>query len=266
MVLISLWAIIKCQVGRIIGPDYSVTYVSNSMTRLRFDKILSNLHVQNNELIPTNNKNKLFKIQPLINHLNNIFGIVYHGTKQLSIDESMILFKGRSTIKQYNPMKPIKRGYKLWCMADQKGFVKKFKVYQGKDEEMEDQFKDWELGERVVLALTKDEWHKEKLFYFDNFFTSLKLLEKLKVEECFAAGTIRANRSGIPKLADDNKLPRGTSDYRITNTGLGIFKWKDCKSVLLASNYHGSELSTVLRKNKGVSEKINLSISSERLQ
>lgn len=94
-------------------------------------------------------------------------------------------------------------------MVDQKGFVKKFKVYQGKDEEMEDGFKDWGLNERVVLSLTKDKWHKEKLLYFDNFFTSLKLLEKFKVEECFAADAIRANRSGIPKLADykKKKLP-----------------------------------------------------------
>lgn len=27
---------------------------------------------------------------------------------------------------QYLPMKPIKRGYKLWCLADQRGYIKKF--------------------------------------------------------------------------------------------------------------------------------------------
>lgn len=34
--------------------------------------------------------------------------------------------------QQYNPMTPIKRGYKLWCMADQKGYIMNFKVYQGR--------------------------------------------------------------------------------------------------------------------------------------
>ena len=34
------------------------------------------------------------------------------------MNESMVLFKGRSSIKQYCPMKPIKRGYKLWVRAD----------------------------------------------------------------------------------------------------------------------------------------------------
>lgn len=53
-----------------------------------------------------------------------------------------------STIKQYKPMKPMKGdiNYGAW----QKGLVNKFKFYQGQDEEMEDGFKDWELGEKVV--------------------------------------------------------------------------------------------------------------------
>ena len=36
----------------------------------------------------------------------------------VSIDENMILFKGKLSLKQYNPMKPIKRDYKLWYMGD----------------------------------------------------------------------------------------------------------------------------------------------------
>lgn len=97
------------------APDLSVPFVANTMTRNRFDLILTNLHLNDNTLIPNDNKDKLFKLKPLINYLNEKFQQVYHGTNQLSIDESMILFKGRSSLKQYNPMKPIKRGYKLWC-------------------------------------------------------------------------------------------------------------------------------------------------------
>ena len=35
-----------------------------------------------------------------------------------SIDEAMIPFKGRSSMKQYMPKKPIKRGFKIWVRAD----------------------------------------------------------------------------------------------------------------------------------------------------
>lgn len=148
------------------APDLSVPFVAATMTRNRFDLILTNLHLNDNTLIPKDNKDKLYKLKPLINYLNEKFQLVYHGTNQLSIDESMILFKGRSTLKQYNPMKPIKRGYKLWCLADQKGYIKKFQVYQGKDEQLENEFKDCGLGERVVLSLTKNEWGKKKQFFF----------------------------------------------------------------------------------------------------
>lgn len=83
------------------------------MTRYRFVEILSNIHVNNNENIPQNNKDKLFKLRLMINSLNQIFLESSSGTRELSVDESTIKFKGRSTLKQYNLMKPIKRGYKL---------------------------------------------------------------------------------------------------------------------------------------------------------
>lgn len=46
----------------------------------------------------------------------------------------MILYNGRHSIKQYNPMKPIKRGYKLWVRPDMDGYISKFDVYQGKSD------------------------------------------------------------------------------------------------------------------------------------
>ena len=57
------------------------------------------------------NKDKLYKLHPLINSLNDNLIKLYNVSYQVSIDESMILFKGRISLKQYNPMKPIKRGY-----------------------------------------------------------------------------------------------------------------------------------------------------------
>jgi hypothetical protein len=44
----------------------------------------------------------------------------------------MVRFKGRSSLKQYNPMKPVKREYKLWCRADMSGYIYECDVYQSK--------------------------------------------------------------------------------------------------------------------------------------
>lgn len=70
----------------------------------------------------------------------------------------------------------------------------------------------------------------------------------MKIENNLACGTIRVHRKGIPILHDDSKLPRGSSDYKTTDSGIGDFKWKDTKSVLLASNYHGTEKNHCFKK------------------
>lgn len=156
-------------------------------------------------------------------------------------------------------MKPIKRGYKLWCLADQRGFIMKFQVYEGKNEACEKEFKHFGLGERVVLSLTKEQWGKGRIVVFDNFFASIPLLERLKVEGTLACGTIRCDRKGIPlNLMPDSSLQRAQWDYRFSSTDIGFFKWKDSKSVFLVSNYHGTKETTVTRKQLDGS-KINVS-------
>ncbi|XP_018377831.1 PREDICTED: uncharacterized protein LOC108770657 [Trachymyrmex cornetzi] len=56
----------------------------------------------------------------------------------------MIRFKGRNSIKQYLPMKPIKRGYKVWVRADKYGYVCEFQIYTRKANDKSEKF----LGER----------------------------------------------------------------------------------------------------------------------
>lgn len=144
------------------AEDLNNVLICKTMPRDRFAMILAYLHCNDNTQMPRNCKDKLYKIRPVVKELNRKFQECYHGTRELSVDESMIKFKGRSTLKQYLPMKPIKRGYKLWCLADQRGFIKKFQIYQGKDEEMSEKFNNYGLGERVVLELTEHEWGNRK--------------------------------------------------------------------------------------------------------
>ena len=92
--------------------DLSVLFVSLTMTRNRFGQILANLHVNDNATVPENNQDKLYKLRPLIVALNKNFVKLYNVSKKVSVDESMIRFKGRSLIKQYNPMKPTL--YQTW--------------------------------------------------------------------------------------------------------------------------------------------------------
>lgn len=48
-----------------------------------------------------------------------------------SIDEQIIPFKGRLSLKQYIPKKPKPWGVKVWVRAGSSGYMHRFEVYQG---------------------------------------------------------------------------------------------------------------------------------------
>lgn len=200
LVYILLWATITYFRGKTIGlsPDLGVELISESMPRALFDKILVSLHSYDNASLPDNNKDKLFKLKAMIEKMNSIFKQHYFGTREVSVDESMIKLKGRSPLKQCNPMKSIKRGYKLWCVADQKGYIMNFKEYQGKEELVNSSFEKYGLGECVVLELTEHLWDQNREVYFDNYFSSALLIQKLKIEKTLDCGTTRINRKRLP--------------------------------------------------------------------
>ena len=164
------------------------------MSRLRFGQILWNSHVNDNSAVPAENKDKLYKLRRFITSLKENFVKLYDASRYLNVDESMIIFKGRSSIKQYDPKKPIKRGYKLWIIADTDGCINKFDVYQGKFEQVPEDMKSFGLGECVVLSMVDHLHNKNHEVYLDNYFTSIPLLEHLKNVGVRACSTIKANR------------------------------------------------------------------------
>jgi len=110
--------------------------VAKIMPVKRFLKILRLLHLNDNSQMPSRNSlefDKLYKIRPMITQLKNIYQSVYRPSRYLAVDESMVAYKGRSTIKQYMPMKPIKRGFKIWALADSySDFLMNLDIYTGK--------------------------------------------------------------------------------------------------------------------------------------
>ncbi|XP_049787948.1 mucin-7-like [Schistocerca cancellata] len=76
----------------------------------------------------------------------------------------------------YLPKKPIKRGYKVWVLADKSGCARKLDIYTGK----KDNAVEKKLGERVVKDLTENIKDKYNRVYFDNYFSSPDLLQDLK--------------------------------------------------------------------------------------
>ena len=64
----------------------------------------------------------------------------------------MVKFKGQSSLKQFQPAKPIKRGFKVWCRADSiTGYIDNFVVHTGKSDEGPTK----NLGYKVVMEVCK---------------------------------------------------------------------------------------------------------------
>lgn len=226
-------------------------YISKLMPRTRFDWLLGNLHMNDNALQPKHGHpefDKLYKIRPLLVALSQNFAKYYKPSKNISVDESMIRFKGRSSLRQYMPNKPIKRGYKVWVRASQSGYIDEFQIYTGKIGVKAEV----NLGSRVVTDLTRSLANLNHMVYFDNYFTSLPLLRQLRSEKIYACGTIRAKRIGIPEdLKIDKEMKRGEADWRITEDGISFVKWKDKRIVTMASNFHRPDvIGTCDRKKK----------------
>jgi hypothetical protein len=148
----------------------------------------------------------------------------------------MIRFKGRNSIKQYMPMKPIKRGYKVFIRADQSGYICEFQIYTRKTDSVETT-----LGKRVVQDLTMNIKGKYHNVYFDNFLTLLELMEELLQDGIYACGTVRANRTGLSKIQiQDKKLKKVDSEERVSTSGVLWLMWQDnrCQTFTILMIFH----------------------------
>ena len=227
------------------------TFISLIMSQDLFLEIFYNLHLANNSLKPKREPkdySKIYKVKNFTEILRRNFQKNYNFGRCGTIDESMIKFKRRSSIKQYLPLKPIKRGYKVWCLCDPiTGYLFNYQIYFEKEETSG---KEIPLGERVVFDLISGHNFQGKHLYFDNFFTSLRLLENLKLQNIKACGSIRPDRAGIPSdFAKKNSMQRGDCKSIITSNSI-VFIWMDTKHhFFLASNYHkDNEVVSICRR------------------
>ncbi len=157
--------------------------IADSMRQDRFDEIMKYFHAADNTKLPKNDK--YGKVSPLMEILNGNF-LKYEevfGPRNISIDESMISYFGRYPTKQFiRKKKPVRWGYKAWVTADPNGYVFNISVYQVKEGAKDKANASYGLVGKVVFDVldVREKYYQTKklTLYFDNFFTSVKLVEK----------------------------------------------------------------------------------------
>ena len=106
------------------------------MTQNRFQLIEKFLHFNNN-LDPSydpldENRDRLHEVRPILDILRRQCKTVRYPGKELSVDESLVLFKGGVKFRQYIKTKRARFGIKLYELTTSDGITLDFLVYCGK--------------------------------------------------------------------------------------------------------------------------------------
>lgn len=159
----------------------------------------------------------------------------------LCVDEQMVPFKGKSSLKQYIQMKHW--GYKLFILADQHGIVYNFDVYSGQIPAQHG-FPNIGTSGNIVLQLASiiPENVSHKIF-FDSWFCGVDLQILLERKKIHSVGTVQKSRLAGCTFLDDKAMRakgRGTFQEKMTTqngVNLWAVKWFDSRPVTLLSTF-----------------------------
>ena len=119
-----------------------------------------------------------------------------------------------------------------------------FLAYQGKTTKLPKKYSQFGLSGSLVMTLLQDRVHSgcNYRLFFDNYFTSPNLIQKLHSTGIYCTGTVRANRVGslpITSNAELVKQGRGVTDGCTSNDEkLCLVRWNgNFLIVILCSVY-----------------------------
>ena len=178
--------------------------------RDRFEIISRFLHFIDNESLATyDGSPKLFKIYPLLCHLNSKFQEFYLPKQNIAIDESLTLWKGRLSFAQYIPLKASKFGIKTFELCESKtGYLWNFIVYTGKETEyVTDNIP---KTESIVKKLVGPLLGRGHTLWMDNYYNSPSVARELKtIHATDCVRTLMLSRKNVPKQVKEKKLQKG---------------------------------------------------------
>ncbi|KAG5862912.1 hypothetical protein JTB14_024280 [Gonioctena quinquepunctata] len=167
-------------------PFFHCKAIADSMGRNRFLIILRSLHFYRNprpgEPTP---EDRLYKIRPVINFFNERMAAIYYPCQQLSLDESMVLWRRR--------------------------LVQKIAVYTG----MLDEIGGRGHAQKVVLHWMENKLNVGHHLYMDNYYNSFDLAKNLLDQGTDCTGTLRLDRKNVPIDVKNAKTCQGQYDSQI---------------------------------------------------
>ena len=233
--------------------------IASVMSRNRFQVLLRYIHFVDNEDPQVDKTTKVWKIQPVLEHLRQNF-LKLHPEQHQAIDEMSIAYKGKRGPRQYNAKKPKKWHFTVYCRAGSSGLVYDFELFSGRHPQPPSSAG---VSGDVVIRLTNTlpENTTFKIFA-DNWFVSIPLIEALQNRGFQFTRTFRPNRIKI-SFQDEKLLKtagRGSHDSLVHPGGkIVAVKWFDNRAVHLVSTYTGVEpISEIRRFNRKQREYVSI--------
>ena len=207
-------------------------------SRDRFFELKKYIYFYDPEHVLTEEEKKdpLYRVRHFYDTVVQKFNAMFNCGREISVDEAMIPFKGRLSIKVCMPDEPVEFGVKLFMLCDFKtGYCKNLSMYAGKDDRAVGI-----LGKTgaVFMELAEDLFHSNHHLYMDNFYTSPILFKLLKERGILAAGTSRPRKNYPSKELKREKLSKRREVAWLSWFNSLALRWKDRKDVYFLSTIH----------------------------
>ena len=225
-------------VDQIWSKTWGIKFFSDTMSRNRYKQLLRfirfDIRSTRSERLATD---KFALFSTIWNRFIENCKSNYVPNANITIDEQLFPTKARCPFTQYMANKPDKFGVKFWLAVDasSKYLLNGF-PYLGKDARRPS---NQPISEYIVLQLMDPYLGKGRNVTTDNFFTSVKLAEKLEKKKTSIVGTMNRIRREIPQEIKTMKAPlHSTKILRNNNMTLTVYQGKTNKNVLLLSTVH----------------------------
>lgn len=219
---------------------YEQSFPQSIMSRNRFELLLQMLHFTNNENANLLN-DRLYKIRPIIDTLNENFTKYYDPPEILYIDEFVIPLHGhiKQLKKKYRRQKRYKYSIKILKLCFNPGYTYNFQTYCNRRSDQEST-----NPTNAVISLCQNIFYKGHTICTDRWYTSIDLAQELITKSTHLIGMVQQNCRGISREVVTKKLKRGEMFAKENSIGLTLMKWKDRRNVLLLSTKHSVETVT----------------------
>jgi len=163
---------------------YGNQFIRNRMGRDRWSTIENALHPD---------------IDDLMEQFRTVNQKYYQPTKQLSIDETLFLYKGRVRFRQRMPLKPQSTGLKYFVLADVNGFIVDAFLYKGKETremmvEGDKTSRKEGSTKNIIKYFLKRLKNKGHILFMDKYYGGLEVMDVLIENGHFGVLACQGNR------------------------------------------------------------------------